>query len=466
MPTNYVHFTEEQKEQARSTDLVSFLRSRGETLKRSGSEYQLKNNGAKVTVRGNLWFNQYEREGGDAIDFVQRFYNLDFPEAVQLLLGSQGIPVISQNICNSAKSKEEFALPPANENMHRVYAYLLKQRFIDRDIISFFAHSKLLYEDAEYHNAVFVGCDENEVPQHAHKRGTYSASGYKGNISGSNPNYSFHHIGISNKLYVFESPIDMLSFLSLYKENWRHYSYAALCCTAPNTVEQILKNNSQIDTVITCLDHDKAGIEGNFRVAEAVNRLGKYRIYGMQPKYKDWNEILKSQHGIEPLPANEHHGLEKMKILCQRLIDECQNQKCIHYPLDELRCAFDKLKGMNPSDTNTLTEQSLHTAEVAFLFAQKQATQLNRTIKNNELLRLYEPHHDNGSYKSHLLDIEYRLRDLSRMFSKDEILTETEVFSRIKNTLQLSIDCLRLIHSAELNQEIRRADDQCPVLQV
>ena len=40
--SNYIHFTPEQKEQAHSTDLVSFLRSRGETLKRSGSEYEWK----------------------------------------------------------------------------------------------------------------------------------------------------------------------------------------------------------------------------------------------------------------------------------------------------------------------------------------------------------------------------------------------------------------------------------------
>ena len=42
MPTKYVHFTDEQKEQARQTDLCELLRSQGETLKRSGSEYEWK----------------------------------------------------------------------------------------------------------------------------------------------------------------------------------------------------------------------------------------------------------------------------------------------------------------------------------------------------------------------------------------------------------------------------------------
>lgn len=68
MSTRYIHFTDEQKEQARQTDLVSLLKSQGETLKRSGSEMEWRDGSQKVTVRGNLWFHQYDQEGGDAID--------------------------------------------------------------------------------------------------------------------------------------------------------------------------------------------------------------------------------------------------------------------------------------------------------------------------------------------------------------------------------------------------------------
>ena len=87
MSTKYVHFTDEQKEQARQTDLCELLRSQGEKLKRSGSEYEWQDGSQKVTIRGNLWFHQYEQQGGDAIDFVRRFYNKDYPEAVEYLLG-------------------------------------------------------------------------------------------------------------------------------------------------------------------------------------------------------------------------------------------------------------------------------------------------------------------------------------------------------------------------------------------
>ena len=80
----YIPFTEQQREQARRTDLAAFLRQCGEEVKRSGSENMWLDHGQKVTIRGNLWFHQYEQVGGDAIDFACRFYNMEYPEAVQL----------------------------------------------------------------------------------------------------------------------------------------------------------------------------------------------------------------------------------------------------------------------------------------------------------------------------------------------------------------------------------------------
>lgn len=86
--SQYIYFTEEQKTQARQTDIISLLKSQGETVRRSGSEYEWKDGSQKVTIRGNLWYHQYDRVGGDAIDFVRRFYNKSYPEAMEYLLGN------------------------------------------------------------------------------------------------------------------------------------------------------------------------------------------------------------------------------------------------------------------------------------------------------------------------------------------------------------------------------------------
>ena len=47
MATTYIHFTEEQKDQARRTDLRSFLLGQGEKVERSGSEYKWNHGGEK-----------------------------------------------------------------------------------------------------------------------------------------------------------------------------------------------------------------------------------------------------------------------------------------------------------------------------------------------------------------------------------------------------------------------------------
>lgn len=80
----------------------------------------------------------------------------------------------------------------------------------------------MIYESAYYHNAVFVGYDSSGKPRHAHKRGTVTSNSYKGNVAGSQPEFSFHWHGTSDKMFLFEAPIDMLSYISMHKENWKN----------------------------------------------------------------------------------------------------------------------------------------------------------------------------------------------------------------------------------------------------
>lgn len=290
MSTKYIHYTEEEKERARRTDLAELLQSQGDTLKRSGSEYEWKDGSQKVTIRGNLWFHQYDREGGDAIDFVRRFYNKDYPEAMDFLLGgNSGTLVVSAPI--EKKEQIPFVLPPKNDNMRRVYAYLLSRRRIDQDVVSAFAHKGMIYESAKYHNVVFVGFDIDGKATHANLRGTGSESSFKGNVSGSKPEYSFHWTGTDDKLYLFEAPIDMLSYISMNKDGWQKHSYAACCGVSDYVMLQMLKDNPNIKTVCLCLDNDEAGWKANKRMFEKLSEQG-IQTEILVPSRKDWNEDL------------------------------------------------------------------------------------------------------------------------------------------------------------------------------
>lgn len=287
--STYIHFTKEQREQARRTDLASFLVSQGEKVKKSGSEYEWLDGSQKVTIRGHLWYHQYEQKGGDAVDFVRRFYNKEYAEAVEMLLNNcTGQMITSLPIEREHKS---IKLPPRNDRISRVFSYLLLTRGIDKDVIYEFVRRKMIYESADYHNAVFVGYDSSGKPRHAHKRGTVTSNPYKGNVAGSQPEYSFHFNGTSDKIFLFEAPIDMLSFISMHKENWKNHSYAASCSISDGVLFQCLNDNTNIKNVFLCFDNDEAGQTANKRIADKLNKLNIQNEI-LIPTHKDWNEDI------------------------------------------------------------------------------------------------------------------------------------------------------------------------------
>ena len=154
-----------------------------------------------------------------------------------------------------------------------------------------FAKAGLLYEDAEYHNAVFVGTDTDGVPRHAHKRSANSyGKAFRLNVEGSDPRYSFHHVGTDRSLYVFEAPIDMLSYITLYPEDWQWHSYVACCGTSIQPVLQMLEQVPQLDTVLLCLDNDAAGHQASRRMREQLE--ARYSVERLIPENKDWNDDL------------------------------------------------------------------------------------------------------------------------------------------------------------------------------
>lgn len=287
--STYIHFTDEQKKQARQTDLAAMLTSQGETVRRSGSEHEWKDGSAKVTIRGNLWFHQYDQKGGDAIDFVRRFYNKNYPEAVEYLLGGCGGTLIT--LPPIVKEVKPFELPSPNYTMNRTFAYLTRTRGIDRTVLQIFADSGMIYESEKYHNAVFVGYDTDGNARHAHKRGTGQTNTYKGNVDSSMPEYSFHWSGTDRHLCLFEAPIDMLSFISMHQRGWKNHSYAACCGVSDHVLWQTLNDNPNIGYVYLCLDNDEAGQKANKRISEALFVKDiKHEI--LVPIHKDWNEDL------------------------------------------------------------------------------------------------------------------------------------------------------------------------------
>ena len=294
----YIPFTEEQKLRAANTDIAELLMQQGESLKRSGREYQWRDGSDKVTIKGNLWFHQYEQVGGNAIQFAKRFFNMNFTEAVEYLLKHQGEVNLIPPTALKSKERKPFKLPPHNNNMRRVFTYLNVLRGIDTDVIRAFANRKMIYESDYYHNAVFVGYDLNGKPRHAHKRGTGQQSQFKCNADGSIPEYSFHWHGSNDKIYLFEAPIDMLSYITMHKEEWKKSSYAASCSVSDRVLFQCLKDDPQLKKVYLCFDNDEKGQEAARRISDKLSAAGVASEI-LVPIKKDWNEDLVFQKAQE-----------------------------------------------------------------------------------------------------------------------------------------------------------------------
>ena len=311
----YIPFSEQDRLMASKVDLVSFLQLRGEKLERVGKEHKLIYTDASgkhdsITVCGNHWYDHKNQIGGGPVKFLREHYGMSYQEAMLELLGggrAAALEIVSQkneqqNIC-----KKEFKLPDANDDMRRVFAYLTKQRFISPNVISFFAHQRKIYEDRDHHNAVFVGTDENGVPKQASLRSTISfGNAFRITASGSDTRYSFSHFGESGKLFVFEAPIDMLSFITLYQKNWQQHSYIAMNGVYENAVLEALKCHSNLDEVVLCTDNDVGGIDAADRLRDILRENGYVNIFRMTSRNKDWNEDLKELHGLTPIPAATH----------------------------------------------------------------------------------------------------------------------------------------------------------------
>lgn len=200
----------------------------------------------------------------------------------------------------------------------------------------------------------------------------------------------------------------------MYPEGWQQHSYVALCRTAEHAAIYQLKKNPHLKTVLLCLDHDKAWIEGCYRLAEHIRELSsEYAIKMIQPEQKDWNESLKEKNGVEPIPGAELPAMEYIRELCMSLSDECRDERCPRYPFNTLTEQYEKLKRIGKNNMEAIREQTFEMAKAALLFYPFRHKQLGVYMSDEwymeRMFEQYRPIKDNGGYKSHFGDIGYHL---------------------------------------------------------
>lgn len=141
------------------------------------------------------------------------------------------------------------------------------------EIIDFCLQTGRVYESRNYHNAVFVGRDREGTPRYAALRGI--GTSFIGEAGGSDKNYSFAIPSEekSEKVHLFESAIDLLSYATLLKmegQDWRKEHLLSLAgiyqpakdieqSKVPAALTRFLKEYPEIRKVSLHLDNDRAG---------------------------------------------------------------------------------------------------------------------------------------------------------------------------------------------------------------
>ena len=260
-----------------------------------------------IRISNGLW-NWFSRGigGRSAVDYIKEERNLSFKEAIDYIAEKTKIqrPFVYQN--QVEKREKEFVLPLKNDNNNRAKNYLIN-RGIDAEIIEECIKNNLIYEEKYNHNVVFVGYDKNRNARYAFCRGT-NETRFMRESQGSNKTYTFRLIYNlkSNRVHLFESAIDLLSYTTLMKQKHLDFhkenmiSLGGVCkpsehtenIKVPTAIAKFLEENANINEIYLHLDNDEVGRKVSESLMQILSK--KYKVYDRPaPLGKDCNDYLR-----------------------------------------------------------------------------------------------------------------------------------------------------------------------------
>ena len=295
-------------EKAKEMDVLTYLQNYepNELVKVGNGTYSTKTHDS-IRISNGLW-NWFSRGvgGKNAVSYLMKVKNYSFLDAIQTIIGNVSVkqPVIYRE---EKKEKTEFVLPLKSINSERAKRYLVK-RGIDLEIINECINSGLIYESEPNHNVVFLGTDEEKKYKYAFFRGTNDTR-FMGESKGSDKAYTFRLLSNneSERVHLFESAIDLLSYATLLKMkniDWKNENMISLGGVNKPSEEQevndkipiaiikFLENNSNIKQIYLHFDNDEIGEKASKALMEKLSN--KYEVIDNRPPVgKDFNDYLK-----------------------------------------------------------------------------------------------------------------------------------------------------------------------------
>lgn len=255
--------------------------------------------GLYIFPEKNNWYRHSDSRGGFPIDLVMDTLSCSKEYALEFI--QKNVPVSYTPTFPSRAS--DFRLP-VQTSPERVRAYLTKTRGIDEEIVDCLIADSLIGEDNAHHNCMFIGKDSSGAVRSCALRGT-GATQFRGEVSGGDKSCSFAITGSSDKLRVFESPIDAMShatFSKLLGIDWKSDHRLSANGCGHTSVLRYLKEHREISSVILSLDNDQAGrtaagtIEQKLNAEFTERKISVSRVISQR---KDWNEDLMAFRAAE-----------------------------------------------------------------------------------------------------------------------------------------------------------------------
>lgn len=378
----------QDKYTANTIPIKTLLKKLGEPLKQVGKTTRWQQH-PSVSMKDNLWYQHSQKRGGLPIDFLITFFNYSEPEAISFILNNLGDAVT----LTTELPPDSLYRPPKNSNHCAVSIYLKHFRFIDENVIDDILNQGILYEERNYKNCIFVGQSPDGTTKHIHRHSTHLSNElYKSNTLGSDSRYSFNIPGTSESLYVFESPIDLLSFITLNPVHWKEHSYLALCGLSSQSIHQYLSDHEHITKIFICLDNDIHGFKATASIIEELQLNSHYEIQCIKPRFKDFNEDLKFIHG-HPVIDGIYDTLKKSINNATKFIVESYSSSK-DKSLKDLMNQFSSFYYTYNSPILKKQEQAyqslLDCAGYALLLARQQYRHLELSYSLGELLELLQ----------------------------------------------------------------------------
>ena len=326
-------FTDDQIDYVNTINIIDYMEYRGLDLKRNNRRVKVKGwNGLDVTPDGRKWKDFASGQGGYIIQFVAWLNACSWKEAVQELLDlSHHAPPIQMSITPpEPPPPKPFCLPPKAKSYRNLFAYLLKTRKLDSKVVQYCVDQKLIYQD-ERCNCVFVGYDDSGEPASAFLRGSNEYAPFKMLVEGSRAEYGFTLPGANSWLFIFESPIDLLSYMTLknirnqlYFENRQDHCLSCNCLKYL-PILQYLSIHREIRQIVFGVDNDPVNEYGNRPGQDFIKSATQEIMEAFPdrfttskqfiadlPRQKDWNQEL-----VTFRKSQEHKKLNRARQSCR-----------------------------------------------------------------------------------------------------------------------------------------------------